>query len=85
MGWTATPRLTTDPAAAKIPSMTVVITLNGAVHANDQCAGGEQGGEPQPHGAVQVTVSFSGGGSPISTTTDGISDTTASAIHSSRR
>ena len=75
MGWTATPRLTTDPAAAKIPSMTVVMTFNGAVNADDQCAGGGQGGEPQTHGAVQVRAAFCGGGSPISTTTDKIGET----------
>jgi hypothetical protein len=70
MSWTATPRLTTDPAAAKIPSMVVVMTFNGGVvDANVQCSGGSEGGEPQPQGAVRVTASFCGNGSLISNTT----------------
>lgn len=76
MSWTATPRLTTDPAAAKIPSLTVVMTFNGAVDAAAQCSGGSQGGEPQPQGAVQVTASFCGDQSPISTNTRQISGST---------
>jgi hypothetical protein len=69
MSWTATPRLTTDPAAAKIPSMVVVMTFNGGVvDANVQCSGGSEGGEPRPQGAVQVTASFCGNGSLISNT-----------------
>jgi hypothetical protein len=69
MNWTATPRLTTDPAAAKMPSMGVVMTFNGGVDANAQCRGESQGGEPEPQGAVRVTASFCGSGSPISNTT----------------
>jgi hypothetical protein len=69
MSWTATPRLTTDPAAAGIPSMVVVMTFNGSiVDADLQCAGGSEGGEPQPQGAVQVAASFCGSGSLISNT-----------------
>jgi hypothetical protein len=67
MNWTPTPRLTTDPAAAKIPSMVVLMTFNGGVvDANVQCAGGSEGGDPQPQGAVQVAASFCGSGSLIS-------------------
>src|SRR5512144_209331 len=70
MRWTPTPRLTTDPAAAKIPSMVVVMTFNGGVVDPDaECAGGSEGGEPQPQGAVQVAASFCGSGSLISNTT----------------
>ena len=76
MSWTATPRLTTDPAAAKIPSMAVIVTFNDTVDADAQCSGGGEGGEPQPRGAVQVTASFCGDQSPISTNTRRISEST---------
>ena len=67
--WTATPRLTTDPAQASVPSMQVVMTFNvGAIDANVQCRGGSQGGGPQPDGAVQVSASFCGSGDLISNT-----------------
>ena len=69
MSWTTTPRLTTDPAAARIPSMVVVMTFNGGgIDANAQCHSESQGGEPGPQGAVQVTASFCGSGSLISNT-----------------
>lgn len=69
MTWTATPRLTTDPAQAAVPSMRVVMTFNGGiVDANVQCLGGSEGGGPQPEGAVQVTASFCGSGDLISNT-----------------
>jgi hypothetical protein len=77
MSWTATPRLTTDPAAAKVPSMVVVMTFNsGVIDANAQCSGDSRGGEPQPQGAVQVAASFCGSGSLISNTTGHIDETT---------
>ncbi len=70
MSWTATPRLTTDSAAARISSMVVVMTFNGGIVDPDaQCAGGSEGGEPHPQGAVQVAASFCGSGSLISNTT----------------
>ncbi len=76
MSWTASPRLTTDPAMAKMPSMMVVLTFNGGVvDANAQCAGDSRGGEPQPQGAVQVTASFCGSDSLISNTTGRIGET----------
>ena len=69
MSWTATPRLTTDPAAARIPSMAVVMTFNGGgVDGDAQCRGESQGGEPGPQGAVRVTASFCGSGSLLSHT-----------------
>jgi hypothetical protein len=68
MSWTATPRLTTDPAAARIPSMAVVMTFNGGVDGDAQCRGESQGGEPAPQGAVRVTASFCGSGSLLSNT-----------------
>jgi hypothetical protein len=69
MSWTATPRLTTDPAAARIPSMAVVMSFNGGVLDGDaQCRGENAGGEPGPQGAVQVTASFCGDGSLLSHT-----------------
>jgi hypothetical protein len=77
MRWTPTPRLTTDPAVAKIPSMIVVMTFNGGdVDANAQCAGESRGGEPRPQGAVQVTASFCGSDTPLSNTSGHIKDTT---------
>jgi hypothetical protein len=80
MSWAATPRLTTDPAAAKIPSMLLVMTFNdGDVDANAQCAGDSRGGEPQPQGAVQVTASFCGDGTPLSNTRGRIRNSTGAA------
>ena len=56
--------------AATILSMVVVMTFDGGgVDANAQCRGESQGGEPEPQGAVRVTASFCGNGSPISNTT----------------
>ena len=69
MSWTATPRLTSDPAAARIPSMAVVMSFNGVVDGDAQCRGENPGGEPQPQGAVQVAASFCGDGNLISNTT----------------
>jgi hypothetical protein len=69
LSWTASPRLTTDPAATKVPSMVVTMTFNGGVvDANAQCRGESTGGEPQPQGAVQVAASFCGSGAMISNT-----------------
>ena len=70
MSWATPPRLTTDPAAARMRSMVVVMTFNGgAVDARAQCRGESEGGEPQPQGAVQVAASFCGDGTLISNTT----------------
>jgi hypothetical protein len=77
MSWAATPRLTSDPAAAKIPSMIVVMTFNGGdIDANARCAGDSRGGEPQPEGAVQVRASFCGSGTPLSSTSGRIKNST---------
>jgi hypothetical protein len=77
MSWAATPRLTTDPAAAKIPSMIVVMTFNGGdIDAKAQCGGDTRGGEPQPEGAVQVMASFCGSGTPLSSTSGRIKNST---------
>jgi hypothetical protein len=69
MSWATPPRLTTDPAAARMRSMVVVMTNGGAVDARAQCRGESEGGEPQPQGAVQVAASFCGDGTLISNTT----------------
>lgn len=68
MSWAAPPRLTADPAAAKMRSMVVVMTFNGP-DARAQCRGESEGGESQPQGAVHVSASFCGDGTLISNTT----------------
>lgn len=51
MAWTASPRLTSDPAAATSPSRRVVMTFNGDVpDASAQCHGNTQGGGPGKDG-----------------------------------
>ncbi|QLH39417.1 MAG: hypothetical protein HWD60_11300 [Defluviicoccus sp.] len=69
MTWTATPRLTLDPAAATVPSVRVVMTFNaGAVGSNAQCLGGTHGGAPRTHSAVRVIASLCSAGDALSST-----------------
>ena len=80
MSWAATPRPHHRPGRRQIPSMIVVMTFNGGdIDANDQCTGDSRGGEPQPEGAVQVMASFCGSGTPLSSTSGRIKNSTGAA------
>jgi len=79
MTWTATPRLTTDPQAARTPSMFVAMTFGrGAVDGNALCqpGGGDPGGGPLDGGAVEVAASFCGAGTMISNTSGRLDQST---------
>ena len=66
MNWTATPRLTTDPAAAATSSFYVVMTFNGAVgDAGGQCSGSGPGSSTgSAMGTSSGTGSGTGSGAP---------------------
>lgn len=78
MSWTASPKLTADPAMAKVRSLFVVMTFNDtAVTADAQCSGDNGGGEPQSQGSVQVMASFCGESTPLSNTSGRIGESNA--------